>query len=67
MSQSLMVVRLSDKTKIYTRDWDEFDRHFLVRNTKCINSDGNIMYVSEELRISKDAIDVWFRIRRDDA
>ena len=61
MSNSLMAIKLLDGTLIYARDHRVETGRVIVKNLKYKKDSEITKYVDDEMTISDDAIDVWFK------
>ena len=57
-----MVVKLYDDTIIWAKQWKFGTGCLLLKDTKTVHKKDNPVYVEDEVKISNDAIRVWFKV-----
>lgn len=66
MSSSLMAIKLLDKTVIFAKDQEIYSDRIIASNLKYKKKGEITKYIDDEMTISNDAIDVWFKILKGD-
>lgn len=62
MNKSLLVVKLYDESVIYAKEWKIKPGGFILKNTKTMRENENPIYIDDEINVSNDAIQVWFKV-----
>jgi len=62
MLSSLIAIKLLDGTLIYAREHLIEDGRIRAKNIKFMKEGETPTYIDDEMAISNDAVDVWFRI-----